>query len=211
MKRFDQYTLNQYLHELAGGDATPGGGSAAALIGALGAALVSMVGNLTIGRKKYAAVEAEMQQMTQSVCKLQEELLLLCSQDTEAYDLVMAAYKLPKATDEDKAARKQAIADSLRAACGVPLQIAEAAIGVLQLAEQAAKQGNVNAVSDAAVGGIAAHAALHSALLNVRINLKSLPKDDWSAQTAARVAELAEQGNQLHQAVQCLCDEKLQS
>lgn len=209
MKRFDQHTINQYVHELAGGDPTPGGGSAAALIGALGAALVSMVGNLTVGRKKYAAVEAEMQEMIQSVGKLQEQLLLLCSQDTEAYDMVMAAYKLPKATAEEKAARKQAIDESLRAACGVPLQIADAAIGVLRLAEQAGKQGNVNAISDAAVGGIAAHAALHSALLNVRINLKSLPQDDWAEQTAARVAELVQQGNQLQQTVQCICDEKL--
>ncbi len=209
MKRFDQHTINQYVHELAGGDPTPGGGSAAALIGALGAALVSMVGNLTVGRKKYAAVEAEMQEMIQSVGKLQEQLLLLCSQDTEAYDMVMAAYKLPKATAEEKAARKQAIDESLRAACGVPLQIADAAIGVLRLAEQAGKQGNVNAISDAAVGGIAAHAALHSALLNVRINLKSLPQDGWAEQTAARVAELVQQGNQLHQTVQCICDEKL--
>ncbi len=209
--KFHDYTLNQYLHELAGGDATPGGGSAAALIGALGAALVSMVGNLTVGRKKYAAVDAEMQAMVQAVGKLQEQLLVLCAEDTAAYDTVMAAYKLPKGTADEQAARKLAIDDSLRAACAVPLSVAEATIEVLKLARQAAELGNINAVSDAAVGGYAAHAALHSALLNVEINLKSLPRDDWSAQTAERVAALAQQGDELQDSVQEISRAKLHS
>lgn len=209
--KFHDYTLNRYLHELAGGDATPGGGSAAALIGSIGAALVSMVGNLTVGRKKYAIVEAEMQAMVQAVSKLQEQLLVLCSDDTDAYDTVMAAYKLPKSTAEEQTTRKLAIDESLRAACAVPLAIAAASIEVLQLAQQAAENGNINAVSDAAVGGIAAHAALQSALLNVHINLKSLPKDDWSAQTTERVTALERQGDELHRTVQTVSRAKLRA
>lgn len=209
--KYDSYALNQYLSELASGDATPGGGSAAALIGALGAALVAMVGNLTIGRKKYAAVEDQMHELVQSVSKLEEQLLALVSEDTEVFNLVMAAYRMPKASEEEKQAREAAINESLRTACSVPLRIADASIAVLELAKLAAEQGNINAISDAAVGSIAAHAALQSALLNVRINLKSLPKDDWSAQTCGRVASLTRQGEALNKAVQTVSTEKLEA
>lgn len=209
--KYHDYTLNQYLHELASGDATPGGGSAAALIGAVGAALVSMVGNLTIGRKKYAAVEEQMHEMVQAVSKLEEQLLVLVSEDTEVFNTVMAAYRLPKGTDEEKAARESGINAALRTACSVPLRVADAAVAVLELAQAAAEHGNINAVSDAAVGSIAAYAALQSALLNVRINLKSLPQDDWSAQTAERVTSLLRQGEALNKVVQTVSAEKLQA
>jgi formiminotetrahydrofolate cyclodeaminase len=207
--KYHDYTLSQYLHELASGDATPGGGSAAALVGALGAALVSMVGNLTVGRKKYAAVEPEMHEMVQAVGKLQEQLLVLVSEDTQVFNAVMAAYQLPKGTDEEKQARSLAINEALRTACSVPLRIADASISVLELAKLAAERGNINAVSDAAVGSIAAHAALQSALLNVRINLKSLPADDWSKQTQERVAEQLRKGDALNKLVQTIASEKL--
>lgn len=207
--QYDDTSLKQYLEELAGGAATPGGGSAAALIGATGAALVSMVGNLTIGRKKYAAVEAEMQDLVSASCALKDRLLALVSEDTEVFQVVMAAYKLPKATAEEQAARQLAIDDSLRTACGVPLKIAEAAIEVLRLAAQAAEHGNINAVSDAAVGSLGAHAALYSGLLNVRINLKSLPQDAWWQQTLARVETMEQQGDELNQTVQKISRIKL--
>lgn len=209
--KYHDYTLNQYLHELASGDATPGGGSAAALIGALGAALVSMVGNLTIGRKKYAAVSEQMQEMVQAAGKLQEQLLVLVSEDTDVFNTVMAAYRLPKQTEPEQHAREAAINEALRTACSVPLRAADAAIAVLELAKLAAEQGNINAVSDAAVGSIAAYAALQSALLNVRINLKSLPQDDWSTQTAERVSSLLRQGESLNQVVQTVSAQKLQA
>lgn len=209
--KYHSYSLNQYLSELASGDATPGGGSAAALIGAIGAALVSMVGNLTIGRKKYAAVEDQMRELVQSASLLEEQLLVLVSEDTEVFNLVMAAYRLPKGSEEEKLAREAAINEALRTACSVPLRIADASIAVLELAKLAASCGNINAVSDAAVGSIAAHAALQSALLNVRINLKSLKKDDWSAQTAERVASLSRQGDALNKVVQTVVTEKLEA
>lgn len=203
---YQSHTLSQYIKELASGAPTPGGGSGAALIGATGAALVSMVGNLTIGRKKYAAVESDMRQIVEAAGKLQEELLALVTEDTEVYGVVMSAYKLPRSTDEEKAARQAAIEEGLRHACSVPLRTAEACIKILELAIPAAQKGNTNAVSDAAVGGHAAHAALLSALLNVRINLVNLPDDEWKAQTTARVEQLAAQGAKLAQEVQDITD-----
>ena len=204
--KYHKYTLEQYVAELSGGDATPGGGSAAALIGTLGAALVSMVGHLTVGRKKYAAVEGDMQEMNAAVAKLQGRLLELVSEDTEAFETVMAAYRLPKATDEEKAQRKVAIDEALRTACAVPLTAADTALEVLRWAKLAAEKGNTNAVSDAAVGGYAAMTALQSALLNVRINLNMLPADDWSAQTRERVASLTSQGQALLDEVVAITD-----
>lgn len=209
--KYHAYTLDQYVRELAGGEATPGGGSAAALVGTLGAALVSMVGNLTIGRKKYAAVQEQMEQLIADAVRVQEEMLNLVSEDTEVFEMVMAAYKLPKATDEEKAHRQDAINEALRTACSVPLRTADAAIRVLRLARFAAEHGNTNAISDAAVAGLTAQASLESALLNVRINLKALPQDDWSGQTATRVHSLRAEGASLLSEVITISDRVLGS
>lgn len=209
--RFDDYKIQAYLDELAGPGAAPGGGSAAALIGSLGASLVSMVANLTKGRKKYAAVEADMQEILGEATALRSRLFGLVSEDTLVFDKVMAAYRLPKSTAAEKEERQQAIDDALRGACQVPLQIATSAVEVLRLAETVAQKGNTNAVSDAAVAGYAAHAAVHSALLNVRINLNSLPQDDWAQQMAQQVADLRTEADALQTKVQAICNKILDS
>lgn len=206
MQEFDRFTLREYHEALAGKGATPGGGSAAALIGGLGAALVAMVANLTAGRKKFAAAEADMQHLLTEAAELQDTMLRLVSEDTVAFDGVMAAYALPKATDEEKAVRQQAVWAGYRDACQIPLKVATHSLEILRLAITAAEKGNPNAVSDAAVAGLAAHAALCAALLNVRINLKSLPADDWTEHTRAQVADLLKQGQSLHQEVQNITD-----
>lgn len=206
MQQFDQYTLRAYQDELAGKGATPGGGSAAAVIGGLGAALVSMVANLTAGRKKFAAVEADMQHLMVEAAKLQETMLRLVSEDTVAFDGVMAAYALPKATAEEKEKRQQAIWAGYREACQVPLSVATNAVEILKLAIVAAEKGNAHAVSDAAVAGFAAHAALNSALLNVRINVNYLPRDAWTQATVAQVDELLREGDALQARVQAITD-----
>ncbi len=211
MEHFDQYTLRAYHDALAGKGATPGGGSAAAVIGGLGAALVSMVANLTAGRKKFAAVEEDMQHLLGEAAKLQETMLSLVSEDTVAFDGVMAAYALPKTTDAEKEQRQQAVWEGYRGACQVPLSVATHALAVLKLAVVAAEKGNPNAVSDAAVAGFAAHAALHSALLNVRINVKNLPNDDWTQQTMEQVEQLLSAGDALQAQVQEITDSILQA
>lgn len=206
MEQFDQYTLRAYHDALAGKGATPGGGSAAAVIGGLGAALVSMVANLTSGRKKFAAVEEDMQTLLAEAARLQEAMLRLASEDTVAFDGVMAAYALPKTTDAEKEQRQQAVWAGYRDACRVPLAVAAEAVAILKLAIVAAEKGNPNAVSDAAVAGYAAYAALNSALLNVRINANYLPDDEWTQKTMEQVKQLIGEGEALQARVQAITD-----
>ena len=166
--------VTQFLDELASSAATPGGGSGAAIMGALGAALVSMVCNLTIGKKNYAEVEAEMREVLAGAEALRARLADMVAEDIAAFNGLMAAYGLPKLTDEDKAARGAAIQHALRAATEAPLACARACADVIKLSMRAAEVGNRNVISDAGVGALAAQAALRSAALNVDINVPSL-------------------------------------
>jgi formiminotetrahydrofolate cyclodeaminase len=166
--------VTQFLDELASSAATPGGGSGAAIMGALGAALVSMVCNLTIGKKNYAEVEGEMREVLQDAEALRARLADMVAEDIAAFNGLMAAYGLPKLTDEDKAARGAAIQHALRAATEAPLACARACADVIKLSMRAAEVGNRNVISDAGVGALAAQAALRSAALNVDINVPSL-------------------------------------
>lgn len=166
--------VTQFLDELASSAATPGGGSAAAILGALGAALVSMVCNLTIGKKNYVEVEGEMRDVLHDAEALRQRLADMVADDIAAFNGLMAAYGLPKLTDEDKAARGAAIQHALRAATEAPLACARACADVIKLSMRAAEVGNRNVISDAGVGALAAQAALRSAALNVDINVPSL-------------------------------------
>lgn len=170
--------LDDFLDALAAGDPTPGGGSAAALAGALGAALAAMVGKLTVGRKRFAAVEAQMQSIVAEADALRHHLTLLIADDADAYEQVRMAYRLSK----DDAARQTAIQEALKAATQTPLETAQACLAALRLVEQAAKVGNPNAITDAAVGALLAHAGLVGALLNVRTNLGGLDDPDFVAE-----------------------------
>jgi formiminotetrahydrofolate cyclodeaminase len=166
--------VTQFLDELASSAATPGGGSAAAILGALGAALVSMVCNLTIGKKNYAEVEGEMHDVLANAEALRARLADMVADDIAAFNGLMAAYGLPKQTDDEKAARGAAIQHALIAATEAPLACARACADVIKLSMRAAEVGNRNVISDAGVGALAAQAALRSAALNVDINVPSL-------------------------------------
>ena len=166
--------VTRFLDELASSAATPGGGSGAAIMGALGAALVSMVCNLTIGKKNYAEVEPEMRSVLHDAEGLRQRLADMVAEDIAAFNGLMAAYGLPKLTDEDKALRGAAIQHALRAATEAPLACARASADVIALSMRAAEVGNRNVISDAGVGALAAQAALRSAALNVDINVPSL-------------------------------------
>jgi glutamate formiminotransferase/formiminotetrahydrofolate cyclodeaminase len=163
-----------FLNALASGTATPGGGSAAAYAGATGAALVAMVARLTIGKKMYAQVETQMQTILTQVEILRGELTAGVQQDSEAYEMVMTAYKLPKDTPEQQSERKQQIQKATLTASQVPLNTARLAVQVLELALEVARWGNVNALSDSGSGAALARAALAGAGLNVRINVRDL-------------------------------------
>jgi len=166
--------IEQFLAALASQSATPGGGSAAAIIGAMGAALVSMVCNLTIGKKKYAEVEGDMQAVLAKSETLRRELIGMIEDDVRAFDAVMGAYGMPKESDADKAARGEAIQAALKQATDVPLACARAAREVIDIAATASDKGNLNVISDAGVGVLAGYAALRSAALNVFTNARMI-------------------------------------
>jgi formiminotetrahydrofolate cyclodeaminase len=184
-EKFSQKTVAQFLDELASSAPVPGGGSGAALVGALGAALASMVGNLTLGKPKYADVQADIQALLAQTEALRARLTNLIEEDVAVYHRLSSAYKMPKDTDEQKAARTAAIQVILRDATAVPMNIAEACVGVLKLCKPMADKGNVGAVSDAGVAALLAEAALRSAALNVLINLAAIKDAEFVARERA--------------------------
>ncbi len=174
MAKIKDTAVEPFLDALASQTATPGGGSAAAIIGAMGAALVSMVCNLTIGKKKYADVEDEMKHVLGKAELLRRRLTSMIEDDVQAFDKVMAAYGMPKETDADKARRDDAIQVSLKLATDVPMRCCHAAREVIDLAGIASDKGNLNVISDAGVAVLAGYAALRSAALNVFTNARMI-------------------------------------
>lgn len=165
-----------FFEQVAGPTPTPGGGTVAAFAGALATCLATMVANLTLGKKKYAASEPAMAEVKREAGALRAELLGLARRDAESFDAVLRARRLPQATADEQAARAAAIAAADLQASRVPLETVRACTRVVALAEAAARLGNVNAVTDAGVAGLLARAAGEGAGLNVEINLKSLPE-----------------------------------
>ena len=180
-------SIQKFLDELAGSGSTPGGGSAAAVMGAMGAALVSMVCNLTIGKKNYAEVEAEMREVLGRSENLRHRLTGMINDDVAAFNQVMAAYGMPKNSDEEKARRTAAIQEALKRATQVPLSCAKVSFEVMELAKRAAEKGNVNVVSDAGVAVLAACSALKSAALNVYVNTAAIKDEAFNAQKLAEL------------------------
>ncbi|MBI3244672.1 MAG: glutamate formimidoyltransferase [Chloroflexi bacterium] len=181
---------DSFLNAIAAGTATPGGGAAGAYAGAMAAALVAMVGRVTVGKKKYAEVEAEMQEMITAAEKLRADLTAAVAADIEAFEAVMAAYKLPKATEAEVAARGEAIERANHGATAVPLRVARDATSVLGLAALAAEKANVNAISDAGSAANMAIASLRAAALNVRINAAGIKDRDAANFWLSEVASL---------------------
>ena len=187
MTEIKDNSLQNYLDTLASKSATPGGGSAAALMGAQAAALTSMVCNLTIGKPKYAEVETEMQALLAKSETLRAELTSMIKADVDVFNRLMVTYGLPKETDDEKIARSAAIQHVLREATNVPLVCAKACAQAIALSKIAAQKGNTAVISDAGVAVMSGYAGLKSAALNVYINAASL-KDREFAET--KIAEL---------------------
>ncbi|MBX9930736.1 MAG: cyclodeaminase/cyclohydrolase family protein [Methylobacterium sp.] len=173
-------TIQGFLDGLASSAPTPGGGGAAAISGAMGAALLSMVCNLTIGKKKYVEVEEELKGILVQSEALRAKLTGMIADDVEAFDAVMAAYGLPKETDEQKTARAAQIQEALKVATDVPLACCRACREVVDLAQPVADKGNLNVISDAGVAVLSAYAGLRSAALNVYVNAKGLDDRDFA-------------------------------
>ncbi len=174
MTEIKDTAIEPFLDLLASSAATPGGGSAAAILGGMGAALVSMVCNLTIGKKKYADVEDDMKEVLAKAEDLRHRMTAMIQDDVRAFDIVMGAYGMPKDTDDEKAARSAAIQDALKMATEVPIHCCHLAREVIDLSLIASEKGNINVISDAGVGVLSAYAALRSAALNVYINAKMI-------------------------------------
>jgi len=187
-----QRTVAAFLDELASAAPTPGGGSAAAVVGATGAALVSMVCNVTLGKKGQEAVESEMKAVRDLSERLRARLTAMAEADIAAFDGLMAAYRLPKASDAEKESRGAAIQDNLRAATETPLECARACAEVIALSRRAGESGYSGVVSDAGVAALSANAALRSAALNVFINVPTLKDRDFAARATSEIERLLE-------------------
>lgn len=185
-------SITAFLDELSSDAPAPGGGSVAALSGALGAALVSMVCNLTLGKKGYEDVQDEIDDLLAQSEALRAELAGLLEEDVKAYTGYSLAAKMPRGTEEEKAERQVAMQAALKVATDVPLTIAEAAVKVMDLCMPAAEKGNKWAVSDAGVAVLMAEAALRSAALNVLINLGTLKDEEFVADRRAKLDSLLE-------------------
>lgn len=200
-------TLKDFLDKVAGSDPVPGGGSIAALNGAIAAALAAMVAGLTIGKKGYEAHEELMQHICRLACGQQSQFMADVDRDSEAYNRVFACFKLPKVTDDEKAARSAAIQEATREAAEIPMQVARNAYELMSIIADVAGLGNRNAITDACVAMMSARSAVLGALMNVRINLGSLKDrayvealqaeaDALEAQACAREKELLDSVNQ---------------
>jgi formiminotetrahydrofolate cyclodeaminase len=187
MSEIKDKSIDVFLNELASRQATPGGGSAAAVMGAQAAALISMVCNLTIGKPKYAEVEADMIRLLSQSEDLRAQLTAMIKADVEVFDQLMACYGLPKETDQQKAARSVQIQAVLKAATLVPLDCARACAKTIELSRIAAEKGNTGVISDAGVAVMCGYGALKSAALNVYINAGSIKDREFAE---AKLVEL---------------------
>jgi formiminotetrahydrofolate cyclodeaminase len=183
-------SIQLFLEELASHDATPGGGSAAAVMGATAAALTSMVCNLTIGKPKYSAVESDMKALLVKSEVLREKFTAMIKADVEGFNQVMQAYGLPKESVEDKECRTAAIQAALKEATEVPLACARASAEVILLSKEAAEKGNTNVITDAGVSVVSAYAALKSSALNVYINVGSISDKRYGAEKLAELEKI---------------------
>ena len=192
-----------FIDELASAAPTPGGGGASAYVGALASALASMVGNLTVGKKAYAQVEAEVYVTLEKLADVRERLLELVDEDAQAFAPLAAAYRMPKATPEEQAAKNDALQAALVGACDVPLEIMERVSDVVELTDFLAHNGSKMALSDAGVAAAFARAAADGASLNIFINAASM--DD--REQAQRYRDRA---NAVVDSVRAHCDDLFQ-
>jgi len=193
MSEIKYNSIETYLDQLASKQATPGGGSAAALMGAQAAALVSMVCHLTIGKPKYAEVDVEMRELLAEADALRSLLLGMIQADVEVFSRLMASYALPKTTEQEKSYRSEQIQEVLKQATQVPLDCAKACARIIKLSRLAAEKGSLGVISDAGVAVMSGYAGLKSAALNVDINLSSL-KDRLFAESKLRELDVVMQG-----------------
>jgi len=204
-----QGTIGSYLEKLAGADPEPGGGSVAALVGALGAALVTMVTNLTLGKEKYAGVQDDMAELKRRAEEVREELGDLVTLDARAYGEVAAALQLPRDTEAQTKERRRTLQAALKGAAEVPLRVADLALEVAHLSLLAAEKGNPAAVSDAGGAALLADTAAKTAALNVRINLAWIEDEDFKCCALARIETVLSETARVRAVVLTVVDSRI--
>lgn len=185
-------TCSEFVEILGTKAPVPGGGGASALVGAVGTALGSMVASLTVGKKKYADVEEEMQNLRDKAVGLQKELLHLVDRDAEVFEPLSKAYGMPKETEAEKAEKARVMEAALKDACMVPIEIMEKCCEAIDLLAEFAAKGSVLAISDAGVGAVCCKAALQGASLNVYINTKSMADREFAEALNKKCDEMLE-------------------
>lgn len=207
-------TITNFIDELASNSPAPGGGSVAALGASLSAALSSMVFSLTVGKKQYNNYDDSIKNLIDTKLKdanvIKSEFLNIMEEDTEVFLKVMDAFKLPKETEEEKAARSAKIEESYKLALNVPYKLAEKAYGLYDVLDVAVQYGNINAVSDAGVAALLLHASLESAVLNVKINLSSLKDAEEKGKISAWCKEIVSNSLQRKEAILKITNEKIE-
>ncbi len=178
---FTKGTCEEFVEVLASKAPVPGGGGASALVGAIGMALGNMVGSLTVGKKKYADVEADILTLKEKATALQADFLRLVEADAEAFEPLAKAYGMPRETEEEKAEKARVMAIVLKDACAVPMEIMEKCCEAIDVIEEFAAKGSALAISDAGVGVVFCKTALLGASLNVFINTKSMADKEYAA------------------------------
>ena len=186
-------SINEFAQRLESADPTPGGGSASALTGALGAALASMVARLTAKSPKYASIAQRMERAATEASDLAREYLTAIDEDAAAFDRVSAAYRMPKQSDAERSVRDDAIQRGLIAATDAPMRVVELGLHGAKLALELVETGNPNAVSDAGCAALFSQAGARGAALNIRINLKSLKDATLAASYESRLANMLAQ------------------
>lgn len=171
---YSKHSCEAFIEALASREPVPGGGGAAALVGAIGVALGNMVGSLTLGKKKYADVQEEIIRLKNEANQLQQRLLALMEQDAQVFEPLSKAYGMPRETEEEKAEKARVMAKALQECCEVPLEMMEACCQAIDLHQEFAQKGTAIAISDVGCGVICCKAALQAASLNVFINTKSM-------------------------------------
>ena len=190
---FSDKSCSEFVEVLASKAPVPGGGGASAMVGALATALGNMVGSLTVGKKKYAAVEEEMRALKDRCDRLQKDFLHLVERDAEVFEPLARAYSMPKNTEEEKAEKARVMEIVLRDACSVPMEIMEKCCEAIDIIAVFAEKGSVIAISDAGVGAAFAKAALKGASLNVYINTKSMADRALAAELNAKCDRMLEE------------------
>lgn len=193
--------IKGFLEETASNAPVPGGGSIAALSGAISAALTEMVANLTIGKKGYEGLEAEMEQIAKAGAKLREKLAADIDRDSDAFNQVMAAFKLPKGTEEEVEVRKAAIQEATKNAALVPLEVATDVFHIMKQIAVVVEKGNKNAVTDGAVAAMMARTAVLSALYNVKINLGSIKDETFVKEATEKVQQMEHQVQEIEKEI----------